>query len=64
MHDLRPNHRIHRILVPKPVLPATVDHATVRTLDHIPTRKANRNRYPARCPQTNTPTTLGYIVVI
>lgn len=49
VHNLCPDHRIHRILVPKPVLPATVDHAAVGTFDHIPTRKANRCCYPARC---------------
>jgi hypothetical protein len=36
--NLCPHHRIHRILVPKPVLAAPIDHPTVRTLDHIPTR--------------------------
>lgn len=39
MYNFRPHHRIHRILVPKPVLPAPVDHTTVRTFDHIPTRR-------------------------
>lgn len=50
MHNLCPHHCIHRILVPKPVLPATIDHAAVRTFDHIPTRNANRHYYPARFP--------------
>lgn len=39
MYNLCPHHRIHRILVPKPVLAAPIDHTTVRTFDHIPTRR-------------------------
>lgn len=36
MHNLCPLHRSHRILVPKPVLLATIDHVTVGTFNHLP----------------------------
>ena len=61
MHNLCPHHRIHRILVPKPVLPATIDHAAVGTFDHVPTRKADRYWNPTpgawRHRQTQLPAT-------
>lgn len=34
--DLSSDHRVHRILVPVPVLTASVNHSTIGTFDDIP----------------------------
>lgn len=38
MLDLRSDHRVHRILVPVPVLAASINHSAVGTFDYIPER--------------------------
>lgn len=35
VYNLRPHHSIHRILVPKPVLSATVHNSTIGALNYI-----------------------------
>ena len=59
MHNLCPHHCIHRILVSKPVLPATIDHAAIGTFNYVPTRKANRYCNPIRCVERQTHQTTG-----
>lgn len=52
MHNFGPHDSIHRILVPKPVLPTTIHNAAVGTLNHIPAAREDEALVTqAMCPQ-------------